>query len=54
MEEKEMELRTLVDLMRERDRLMDLLEMLDAGEYEEAKERIVRDINTIMEALEVK
>ena len=54
MEEMEMELRTLADLMRERDRLKDLLEMLDAGEYEKAKERIARDINTITEALEAK
>ncbi len=54
MEEKDMELRTLADLMRERDRLKDLLELLEAGDYEKAKEKITRDINTITEALEAK
>ena len=42
---EELELRTLSDLMRERDRLKDLLELLDAGETEKAKERIKRDIH---------
>jgi len=49
-----MELKTIADLMRERDRLNDLLELLDKGETEEAKKKIKRDINTITEALETK
>ena len=51
---EELELRTLSDLMRERDRLKDLLELLDAGETEKAKERIKRDIQTISDIIESK
>ena len=51
---EELELRTLSDLMRERDRLKDLLELLDAGENEKAKERIKRDIQTISDIIESK
>ena len=50
----ELELRTLSDLMRERDRLKDLLELLEAGETEKAKEKIRRDIQTISEIIESK
>lgn len=49
-----MELRTIADLMRERDRLKDLLELLNAGEIQKAIEKIERDIATITEALETK
>ena len=51
---EELELRALSDLMRERDRLKDLLELLDAGETEKAKERIKRDIQTISDIIESK
>ncbi len=50
----ELELRTLSDLMRERDRLKDLLELLEAGETEKAKEKIRRDIQTISDIIESK
>ena len=52
--EEEMELRTIADLMRERDRLNDILEMLKAGDVQKAIEKITRDIKTITEALESK
>ena len=52
--EDEMELKTIADLMRERDRLKDLLELIKAGEIEKAIERVERDIKTITEALESK
>lgn len=54
MEEYGMELRTIADLMRERDRLTDLLKLLEEGKFDEAKERVERDIRTITEALESK
>ena len=54
MENEEMELKTIADLMRERDRLNDLLELLESDEKEKAIEKIRRDINTITEALESK
>lgn len=52
--EDQMELKTIADLMRERDRLKDLLELLEKGEIEETKKKIERDIKTITEALESK
>lgn len=54
MEGNKMEPEAIVDLMRERDRLKDLLELLERGETEEAKKKIQRDITTITEALESK
>ena len=54
MEDQEMELKTIADLMRERDRLNDLLDLLKDGKTEEAKAKIERDIKTITEALESK
>ena len=52
--EDEMELRIVADLMRERDRLKDLVELMKAGEIEKAIEKAERDIKTITEALESK
>lgn len=51
---EEMELKTISDLMRERDRYIDILELLEEGEIEKAKERLKREIKTITEALESK
>lgn len=51
---EERELQTITELMRERDRLNDFLELLEAGKIEEAKNKIKRDIRTITEALESK
>ncbi len=54
METDEVELKTIADLMRERDRLKDLQELLENGDIENALRKIKRDIETITEALETK
>lgn len=51
---EEMELKTITDLMRERDRLNDFLELIEDGKIEEVKRKIERDIRTITEVLESK
>ena len=50
--EDEMELSAIQNLLRERDRLNDILELLENGEIEKAEKKLRRDINTITEALE--
>ena len=54
MGEESMELETIADLMRERDRLNDLLELMEQGDIEKAIEKVRRDVKTINEALESK
>ena len=52
MGEESMELKTIADLIRERDRLNDLLELMEQGDIKKAIEKVRRDVQTINEALE--
>lgn len=52
--EDSMELGTLQNLIRERDRYTDILELLENGDIEKAKEKLKRNIESINEAIENK